>query len=184
MISMKGSHNSATGERPANWWARLFPMVAKCQSKTLEEQCEAGVTLFDIRVRWHDEHLFVHHGLARYDLTLEEVFNLLDRKAPSLSVVMVTYEGECPEERDEEFIRLVEDQFAHCYNIRLGDISVKCPLWRIVKVSDYQPQYEQNYVKIVGWRRLLPFPWLWWLMRKLNVANENKGQTISMEDFV
>lgn len=182
---MKASHNSATGERAANVWAKLFPFIARCQDKTLEEQCEAGVVLFDIRVRWYEDRLFVHHGLARYDLTLDEVFNLLDRKAKPLSVVMVTYEGECDEDRDEEFIKRVEDAFAPFYNIRLGDISVKCPRWRIVKVSQHQPNYEQNYTKIVGWRVLLPFPrlWDWWLKAK-GKGRKADDDVLSMEDFV
>ena len=182
---MKASHNSGTGERPANLWARLFPFVAKCQTKTLEEQCEAGITLFDIRVRWYDGRMFIHHGLARYDLTLDEALTLLDRKAKPLSVVMVTYEGECDDDEDmEAFVQVVERLFVPLYNIRLGDIAVKKPQWLTIAASPYQPAYEQNYVKIVGWRVLLPFPRLWHAIS--HRANETNGanEKLSMEDFI
>lgn len=185
---MKASHNSGTGERPANLWARLFPFVARCQTKTLEEQCEAGVTLFDLRVRWYDGRLFIHHGLARYDLTLDEAVLLLDRKAKPLSVVMVTYEGECDDDEDmEAFVQVVERLVNPFYNIRLGDIAIKRPQWLTIAASPYQPAYEQNYVKIIGWRVLLPFPrlWDWWLKAKgkWQKANE-ENEKLSMEDFI
>ena len=185
---MKASHNSGTGERPANLWARLFPFVARCQTKTLEEQCEAGVTLFDLRVRWYDGRLFIHHGLARYDLTLDEAVLLLDRKAKPLSVVMVTYEGECDDDEDmEAFVQVVERLFVPLYNIRLGDIAIKRPQWLTIAASPYQPAYEQNYVKIIGWRVLLPFPrlWNWWhKVHESHESNESHEEILSMEDFI
>lgn len=180
---MKATHNSGTGERAANVWAKLFPFVARCQDKTLEEQCEAGVTLFDLRVRWFDGLLFFHHGLARYDLTLNEALRLLDRKAQPLSVVMVTYEGECND--DESFVQSVERLFVPLYNIRLGDISVKKPEWMTISASPYQPAYEQNYVKIVGWRTLLPIPRLWdWWLKANGKGRKADDDVLSMEDFI
>ena len=33
------------------WWLRPFAFVARCQSKTLTEQVEAGIRVFDMRIR-------------------------------------------------------------------------------------------------------------------------------------
>ena len=45
------THNSGTGEKSGGWLSRLFFIFAKCQSKTLVEQYNAGVRLFDLRIR-------------------------------------------------------------------------------------------------------------------------------------
>ena len=172
-----GTHNSGTGERPANFFAKYFPFIAQCQSKTIEEQCEAGVELFDLRVKEHGNDYYLCHGLARYDMTLGNALNIIDRKAKPLSVVMVTYEGELCD--PDDFVGLVRLNFNNLFNVRLGNISVKKPEWRTYYPSPYQPLYEQNYPKLVGWKALLPFPRLWRLFYR-KVESDN----IVMEDFV
>lgn len=172
------THNSGTGERPANFFAKWFAFIAKCQDKTIEQQCEAGVELFDIRVRKYGDDYYVHHGLARYDMSLGEALTLIDRKAKPLSVVMVTYEGE-PIFEDYDFVNMVRLDFGELFNVRMGNISAKKPTWKTLYASPYQPQYEQNYPKLVGWKALLPFPRLWHLFHKKMESNK-----IIMEDFV
>lgn len=63
---MLGSHNSFSYLKPEKWWMRIFNPWAKCQSKTLKEQYEAGVRVFDIRVRWKDNKFFLVHNLMTY----------------------------------------------------------------------------------------------------------------------
>ena len=187
----KGSHNSGTGERPKNFWARWFSFVAKCQDKTLKEQCEAGVCLFDLRVKYKDGCLYLAHGLAEYDVTLGMAITVIDRYAPANSVVMVTYEGKLDEDGEKKFIADVRSSWNSrvyvndVYSIRLGNISVKKPTWKTIYASPWQPSYEQNYAKIVGWKVILPFPrvWKWWQKGLPPTPPKGKG-VISMEDFV
>lgn len=47
----KASHNTFSYSEPLQWWLRPFAFVARCQSKTLTEQVEAGVRVFDLRIR-------------------------------------------------------------------------------------------------------------------------------------
>ena len=65
-----GSHNTMSYLRPKTWWGRLFRFVARCQSKTLAEQWEAGVRYFDLRVgydsSWNAE---FRHGAMAYSFT-------------------------------------------------------------------------------------------------------------------
>lgn len=62
------SHNSWSYLPPMKWWMRPFSFVAKCQSKNIRQQYEAGVRLFDLRVRFDkDGALVLAHGLAEYD---------------------------------------------------------------------------------------------------------------------
>ena len=177
---MKASHNSATGERPSNIWAKLFGFVAKCQDKTISEQYDAGVRLFDIRVRCIQYKLVCCHGLATYDKTLWDVCEELMRKNDPSIWVMVTYEGELTEQQASQFVYLAE--FVKMYKLNVGHISVKKPVWKILKASN-QPAYAQNYTKIVGWKVLLPFPRLWYWIRRLSGGVDEAG-LLSMEDFV
>ena len=48
---MLATHNSGTGEKSGNLVSSLFSIFSKCQNKTIKEQYDAGVRLFDIRVR-------------------------------------------------------------------------------------------------------------------------------------
>lgn len=188
---MKATHNSATGERPANLWAKLFPFVAKCQTKTIRQQDIEGVRLFDIRVRYDRQgRLVCCHGLAVYDKTLKDVVidlchNIDLYERPDVWL-MVTYEGELDDDRHEDFIADVSDCVKGYEGIHLGHISVKEPVWDIISPNPKQPSYTQNYTKIVGLRCLLPFPRLWWWLLQRHKQNETNepNETLSMEDFV
>lgn len=61
------SHNTMTYFEPAKWWMKIFNSIAKCQNKTLQDQVELGVNVFDIRVRFNKEfNLVIAHGLVEY----------------------------------------------------------------------------------------------------------------------
>ena len=79
-----GSHNSFTYLKPRKWWMRLFTIFARCQSKDILEQFEAGVRYFDLRVRFSDWHeLIVCHGNMEYKFTqynLKQFLRYLNRK--------------------------------------------------------------------------------------------------------
>ena len=63
-----GTHNSATGGRLV-WWLRPLAWVinptSKCQSKSIKEQLEDGVKLFNLQITYTDRWRF-SHGLALY----------------------------------------------------------------------------------------------------------------------
>ena len=181
---MKASHNSATGERPLNFWAKWFGCIARCQTKTLTEQYFAGVRLFDIRVRY-DKHgvLRCCHGLAEYDMTLRDAFRTLNRlRSDRMAWVMVTYEGSLSQSLRHQLIEDVREEYSSPRTyFALGNISVKKPEWTIISLNTLQPEYKHNYTKIVGWKVLLPFPRLWY---RLNPPKPVKDNEISMEDCV
>lgn len=65
---MIGSHNSMTYLPPKHWFWRLFTPFWRCQNKSIKEQIDAGVKLFDIRVVWDrklDSWQFAH-GLVQF----------------------------------------------------------------------------------------------------------------------
>lgn len=65
-----GTHNSATGGKLL-WWLKPFAWLinptSKCQSKTIKEQLENGVKLFNLQVAYDGKRWRFSHGLALYE---------------------------------------------------------------------------------------------------------------------
>lgn len=74
-----GTHNSATGGQLL-WWLRPLSWVinptSKCQSKTIKEQLEDGVKLFNLQVTYTDRWRF-SHGLALYEEDVIETLAMM-----------------------------------------------------------------------------------------------------------
>lgn len=72
-----GTHNSATGGRLV-WWLRPLAWVinptSKCQSKSIKEQLEDGVKLFNLQLSYVNGEWRFSHGLAVYE---EDVFETI-----------------------------------------------------------------------------------------------------------
>lgn len=183
----KATHNSATGERPYNIWAKLFSCVAKCQKRSIIEQFLNDTVLFDVRVRY-DKYgsLRCCHGLAVYDITLGEICQQFKSDAHNMPTIMVTYEGDLPEEMNGKFASDVNQIVNFYHSVHLGYISVKKPTWHTIVPMPAQPTYICNYTKIVGWKVLLPFPRLWqWINRKdIQEMRDTHPDELLMEDFI
>lgn len=71
---MIGSHNTLSYLPPKNLWGKITRPWNKCQDKTIEEQVNAGVDYFDIRIdfyndgKWHFVHNRVDYGLVNNDI--------------------------------------------------------------------------------------------------------------------
>ena len=63
-----GSHDTMTYLEPKKWWLKPFKFIAKCQSKTIEEQYnDYGIRLFDLRISYDpktNELEFRHGAMA------------------------------------------------------------------------------------------------------------------------
>lgn len=77
---IKGTHNSATGGRLV-WWLRPLAWVinptSKCQDKTIKEQLEDGVRLFNLQVAYDGERWRFSHGLALYEEDVIETMAIM-----------------------------------------------------------------------------------------------------------
>lgn len=62
------SHNSMTYLPIKKWWLKPFRFIAQCQNKTIEEQYQAGVRMFDIRIAFNKQtpNPEFKHGLMSY----------------------------------------------------------------------------------------------------------------------
>lgn len=75
-----GSHNSFTYLKPKKWWMGLCIPFAKCQSKDIGCQFEAGARYFDLRIRFDKpniEHIVVAHGLMEYKIDWSELLYII-----------------------------------------------------------------------------------------------------------
>lgn len=71
---MIGSHNTLSYLPPKNLWGKITRPWNKCQDKTIEEQVNAGIDYFDIRINfyndneWHFVHNKVDYGVVNNDI--------------------------------------------------------------------------------------------------------------------
>lgn len=79
-----GSHNSFTYLKPKHWYMRLFTLFAKCQSKDIFEQYNAGARYFDLRIRFKNgnagfKDIIVAHGLMEYKIDWDDLYFILNK---------------------------------------------------------------------------------------------------------
>ena len=79
-----GTHNSATGGQLV-WWLRplawLVNATSKCQTKSIAEQLEDGVRLFNLQVTKYNGEWVFSHGTAIYKEELIPTLSLMLRYA-------------------------------------------------------------------------------------------------------
>lgn len=79
-----GTHNSATGGQLV-WWLRplawLVNATSKCQTKSIEEQLEDGVRLFNLQVTKYGGEWVFSHGTAIYKEELIPTLALMSHYA-------------------------------------------------------------------------------------------------------
>lgn len=85
-----GTHNSMTYLKPKKWYLYPFLFIARCQSKTIEEQFDSGIRLFDIRVRYNkDGDPEFRHGAIAYKGDVYEVLNYLNSKNVPIKIRII-----------------------------------------------------------------------------------------------
>lgn len=77
-----GTHNSMTYLKPKKWFLYPFQFIARCQSKTIQQQYEDyNVRLFDIRIKYNkDGDPEFRHGSMAYKGDVYETLNYLNSK--------------------------------------------------------------------------------------------------------
>ena len=106
-----GTHNSATSGATV-WWQRPFEwllnITSRCQNKSIEEQLEGGVRLFNLQVCRYNEEWHISHGLCIYK---EKLFDILDQLKQYKGIIIQLYldDNFFVGQDEEEFIKLVEE---------------------------------------------------------------------------
>lgn len=76
-----GSHHSLSYASP-RWYWRPFNAMIRCQELTIEEQIAAGVTYFDIRIRFKGDRVISGHGLVDYPIDVLAALDTLNEHSP------------------------------------------------------------------------------------------------------
>lgn len=159
-----GTHNSCTSERSKTWLHALLTPFARCQSKTIAEQYNAGCRYFDLRV---DKDMRICHGIWKSALTLSDVLAQLRALCRETVYIMITYEGSLNVVEEALFIEQVFDlmdmSIFNQHRVVLTAINIKKPIWRTVWCSVNAPQTVSKFKNLDGstWHTYLPIPWLW-----------------------
>lgn len=164
------THNSATGETPM-WYSWLLIPFARCQSKTIKEQYEAGCRLFDIRFKLVGDKWRMAHGIFVIKRTAEDIIKEINSFEDSCSIT-ITYEGNS--EHRDVFLGFIEKLKTLYTNIKYGPIAIKYGKDSKGVKSEYEyisygdPNWidkpsRSHFVVLDGktWHTYLPIPWLW-----------------------
>lgn len=88
-LSIPGAHNAATGN------GMKIP-IAITQEKTLQEQWDNGIRVFDIRTSMHNGHPHIYHGRIRGNITLERAIGIITervRNSKEFAIVLLREES-------------------------------------------------------------------------------------------
>lgn len=191
-----GSHDSMSYATPERWYLRPFHFVARCQSKTIEEQYEDyGIRLFDMRVRWDDKaHCwkFAHGFMTFKTAPVEEVFAWLNSKKDVYVRLILEYNRPVKnqDEVDELFVKSCEKWNAEFTDIKWFEFTRKYD-WKRMFYNDVKAPSMYQASSSTTCLMSVKFPWLddWWpwLYAKLqNRDNVRQGTTAEylLLDFV
>lgn len=77
-----GSHNSGTSYKLVWWLQSMAPMIngtSRCQSKTIEEQLELGVRLFNLQIVYYHKDWYISHGMGIYNVKLFDILEKIEK---------------------------------------------------------------------------------------------------------
>lgn len=170
-----GTHNSGTGEALV-WWQRPFGWfinaVSKCQSRTVLEQLNDGIRLFDFQIALYQGDFVFSHGLAIYNTKLEDALTILgeysSRTGNTLYLALSLDRNFLLDSNIPRFIELTElvKSFCNRYNIVLirsviektGEYLYKAPENSLPSISEkyWTILWAKNFRK--SWLDYIPLP--------------------------
>lgn len=163
------THDSATGEKPANLLSLLMLPFARTQSKTIREQYEAGCRSFDLRVRMYKGQWHCAHGLFVTERTARDIIAEI-ASFPDQCQVCITYEGGMSHKDDflsfAKYLRLRHELIIWGYAAVKYGTDSKGANVKYTKLLEATKAYEggvQGFLPLDGrsWHTYLPIPWLW-----------------------
>lgn len=194
---IKASHNTFSYYKPKQWYLRPFAFVAKCQSKSLAEQVNEGIKVFDLRLRQDkDGEWVIAHNAFVYVKGFDTIIDILQwldiaaRYSDKSIYVRVLHE--------------VRNEKQACYNSTIDfwqlckQIKCECPHIRFFggqRVFDWVQEYhfpEENnidYIELHASRRwskwLHWWPWLYaWLYNETNESMYEDKDVVAYMDFI
>lgn len=192
MIMLKiATHNSCTAEPSKGLLSYLALPFARCQSKTVIEQFQAGCRYFDFRVRLcRDGKYRPAHGLWTCKRTVDDILEQLNVEAinhtykqdadQAPTYISIIYEGEC--DYIPGFLTQVNQWIKRYNHLTVVEIGLKKP-WK----SIYTPKtvhFKYGFIPLnkQHWQTWIPIPKLWQLIYYPKPTFDNT--TFKMVDFL
>lgn len=179
-----GTHNSMTYLNPKKWYLYPFRFIARCQSKTIEEQYELGIRLFDIRISYNkDGNPEFRHGLMSYDKDVFQTLSYLNSKKVPIKIRILLEENKASE-RNENFFKLSLMSFQSSFpNLIFYEGRRKFDWKQIVKLPTLE--VEQPISSMMGNKIDDLWPWLYAkLHNKQNYKLYKNSNKTVLFDFI
>lgn len=165
------THNSVTGEKGA-WLSKLLTPFARCQTKTLLQQYQAGCRFIDLRIVSYKGKYYGAHGKWRTQKDIATVLKPLHdeiSKTKAKFYIMTTYEGKLNEDSKKDFLEFLSCLKALYPSFVWGSVYAKYEDnnltvdWTCIKQGAFTPKTKQGFLPLDGrhWQTYMPIPWLW-----------------------
>lgn len=158
-----GSHNSMSYLPPKHWWLYPFNFMARCQSKSIKEQYELGVRLFDIRIAYDNTGKpHFRHGLMRYKGTVEPVFVYLNEMGGChVRIILEEYSDDRTETQENAFFLDCKTWASKYPGIRFCCGTRKWDWKPLAGFADIEGKILHRYASMQGDRLDDLLPWLY-----------------------
>lgn len=141
------SHDSMTYLPPKKWYLYPFRFMARCQSKTLQQQYEDyGIRMFDIRISFDKNGKpEFRHGLIAYKGDVAEHFKYLNsKKRVAVRLILEEYMDDKSDIQEDNFIDYCSHLESTYKNIKFfGGIRKRD--WKTIYNFKYNPSYDNKY---------------------------------------
>ena len=182
------SHDSMTYLQPKHWYLYPFRFMARCQSKSIEEQYEKyGIRYFDLRVRYTDlGEIEFAHGLMSFKGDVRKVLDYLNsfNEEVWIRFLLEITDNDLVAFQEENFIRDCEMFELLFPNLKFHNGRRKFD-WKVVyKFKNEEPTLDQK-VSSMTWKIFDDWcPWFYAkLMNKKNLA-KGTDKDYLMLDFL
>lgn len=182
-----GTHNSATGESGKGVLSWLLTPFARCQSRSIRSQWEAGCRYYDIRLTLGRDGVWrAAHGLWTSKKTIREIIDEINDCACSddeTVYVSLTLERGDKTLCDALVSKVNKWMIKFDNNILFTYVAYKHPKWTMYHKWQDVP-IKQGYTNLDGssWHTYIPIPWLW---KKLyHNHTDYDTESFTMVDFL
>lgn len=161
-----GTHNSATGESGKGVLSWLLTPFARCQSRSIRSQWEAGCRYYDIRLTLCRDGVWrAAHGLWTSKRTIRDIIDEINTYAwAEDDSVFVSLTLERGDKTLCDMIWLEANKLMEKYgnHVLFTYVAYKRPKWTMYHKWRDVP-IKQGYTNIDGssWHTYIPIPWLW-----------------------
>lgn len=185
-----GSHDSLTYLK-TYWYLRPFKFMAKCQSKTIQEQYMIyGVRMFDFRIKFTKKGFHIAHGYMKFKGDIHDFLRYLNDKQDVIVRILIENKPDRYKTEFQNFCNAVENTYK---NIRFcgGRNKHNWQVYYQFSQEDptYLDKYASNNVQEPGkhWSGCrLDDIWPWIYAKLYNKKNIQKGtdKEFLLIDFV